>query len=153
MTSFIADGGAGRSTSVIPAVPAASSVATIAFIRNLRVSEFSPSPSLQSSSHAEMTARDERDHPSMQRARYRIDAEGAAPRAERGLSATDEEHQAGGRGIDPPCAGAHEDEPIGRQALKAGAVVERNLVLDKERSERRQLDIVDPDAAEDGMEV
>src|SRR3954466_16052404 len=33
MTSFIAAGGSGRSTSVIPAVPAAWSVATIAFIR------------------------------------------------------------------------------------------------------------------------
>jgi hypothetical protein len=32
MTSFIAAGGSGRSTSVIPAVPAASSVTTIAFI-------------------------------------------------------------------------------------------------------------------------
>src|SRR3954451_9003680 len=32
MTSFIAAGGSGRSTSVIPAVPAASSVATIAFM-------------------------------------------------------------------------------------------------------------------------
>src|SRR3954451_6665930 len=32
MTSFIAGGGSGRSTSVIPAVPAASSVATIAFM-------------------------------------------------------------------------------------------------------------------------
>src|SRR4051812_22794216 len=35
MTSFIAAGGSGRSTSVIPAVPAASSVTTIAFIRDL----------------------------------------------------------------------------------------------------------------------
>src|ERR671933_526998 len=35
MTSFIAAGGSGRSASVIPAVPAASSVTTIAFIRNL----------------------------------------------------------------------------------------------------------------------
>src|SRR3954466_13746949 len=34
MTSFIAAGGSGRSTSVIPAVPAASSVTTIAFIRH-----------------------------------------------------------------------------------------------------------------------
>src|SRR5947209_19747385 len=32
MTSFIAAGGSGRSTSVIPAVPAASSATTIAFI-------------------------------------------------------------------------------------------------------------------------
>src|SRR5207302_7190928 len=32
MTSFIAAGGSGRSTSVIPAVPAASSVTTIAFM-------------------------------------------------------------------------------------------------------------------------
>src|SRR4051812_29414741 len=38
MTSFIAAGGSGRSTSVIPAVPAASSVTTIAFIRDLPVS-------------------------------------------------------------------------------------------------------------------
>jgi hypothetical protein len=37
MTSFIAAGGSGRSTSVIPAVPAASSVTTIAFIRHLPV--------------------------------------------------------------------------------------------------------------------
>src|SRR6187200_556402 len=37
MTSFIAAGGSGRSTSVIPAVPAASSVTTIAFIRDLPV--------------------------------------------------------------------------------------------------------------------
>src|SRR5436190_1488360 len=37
MTSFIATGGSGRSTSVIPAVPAASSVTTIAFIRHLPV--------------------------------------------------------------------------------------------------------------------
>src|SRR2546423_13609837 len=35
MTSFIAAGGSGRSTSVIPAVPAASSVTTIAFIQHL----------------------------------------------------------------------------------------------------------------------
>src|SRR5438874_12066159 len=42
MTSFIAAGGSGRSTSVIPAVPAASSVTTIAFIRHLPVSSFSP---------------------------------------------------------------------------------------------------------------
>src|SRR6185312_3255023 len=35
MTSFIAAGGSGRSTSVIPAVPAAWSVTTIAFIRHL----------------------------------------------------------------------------------------------------------------------
>src|SRR5881394_163144 len=35
MTSFIAAGGSGRSASVIPASPAASSVTTIAFIRNL----------------------------------------------------------------------------------------------------------------------
>src|SRR3954471_12340329 len=34
MTSFIVAGGSGRSTSVIPAVPAASSVTTIAFIRD-----------------------------------------------------------------------------------------------------------------------
>jgi hypothetical protein len=34
MTSFIAAGGSGRSTSVIPAVPAASSVTTIAFIQH-----------------------------------------------------------------------------------------------------------------------
>src|ERR1700756_3146468 len=32
MTSFIAAGGSGRSTTVIPAVPAASSVTTIAFM-------------------------------------------------------------------------------------------------------------------------
>src|SRR4051794_39748718 len=32
MTSFIAAGGSGRSTSLIPAVPAASSVTTIAFM-------------------------------------------------------------------------------------------------------------------------
>jgi Mg-chelatase subunit ChlI len=38
MTSFIAAGGSGRCTSVIPAVPAASSVTTIAFIRHLPVS-------------------------------------------------------------------------------------------------------------------
>src|SRR6266516_3769753 len=38
MTSFIAGSGSGRSTSVIPAVPAASSVTTIAFIRHLPVS-------------------------------------------------------------------------------------------------------------------
>src|SRR3954451_1919203 len=37
MTSFIAAGGSGRSASVIPAVPAASSVTTIAFIRDLPV--------------------------------------------------------------------------------------------------------------------
>src|SRR3954452_925352 len=35
MTSFIAAGGSGRSISVMPAVPAASSVTTIAFIRDL----------------------------------------------------------------------------------------------------------------------
>src|SRR4051795_5595645 len=35
MTSFIAADGSGRSTSLIPAVPAASSVTTIAFIRDL----------------------------------------------------------------------------------------------------------------------
>src|SRR3954451_23488879 len=33
MTSFIAAGGSGRSTSLIPAVPAASSVTTMAFMR------------------------------------------------------------------------------------------------------------------------
>ena len=38
MTSFIAADGSGRSTSVIPAVPAASSVTTIAFIRHLPAS-------------------------------------------------------------------------------------------------------------------
>src|SRR3954453_12094386 len=38
MTSFIAAGGSGRSISFIPAVPAASSVTTIAFIRGLPVS-------------------------------------------------------------------------------------------------------------------
>jgi hypothetical protein len=38
MTSFIAVGGSGRSTSVIPAVPAALSVTTIAFIRHLPMS-------------------------------------------------------------------------------------------------------------------
>src|SRR3954452_12706691 len=38
MTSLIAARGSGRSTSVIPAVPAASSVTTIAFIRHLLVS-------------------------------------------------------------------------------------------------------------------
>src|SRR5438876_471206 len=38
MTSLIAAGGSGRSTSVIPAVPAASSVTTIAFIRHLPAS-------------------------------------------------------------------------------------------------------------------
>src|SRR5215207_962140 len=37
MTSFIAADGSGRSTSVIPAVPAASSVTTIAFIQDLPV--------------------------------------------------------------------------------------------------------------------
>src|SRR5690349_14801421 len=37
MTSFIAAGGSGRSASVIPAVPAALSVTTIAFIRPLPV--------------------------------------------------------------------------------------------------------------------
>src|SRR3954452_24788142 len=42
MTSLIAAGGSGRSTSVIPAVPAASSVTTIAFIGDLPVSGFSP---------------------------------------------------------------------------------------------------------------
>src|SRR6266576_3299543 len=42
MTSFIAAGGSGRSTSVIPAVPAASSVTTIAFIRDLHVSSSRP---------------------------------------------------------------------------------------------------------------
>src|SRR3954447_2452852 len=42
MTSFIAARGSGRSTSVIPAVPAASSVTTIAFIPHLPVIEFSP---------------------------------------------------------------------------------------------------------------
>src|SRR3954453_20266940 len=38
MTSLIAGGGSGRSTSVIPAVPAAWSVTTIAFIRHLPAS-------------------------------------------------------------------------------------------------------------------
>jgi hypothetical protein len=38
MTSFIAAGGSGRSTTVIPAVPAAWSVTTIAFIQHLPVS-------------------------------------------------------------------------------------------------------------------
>src|SRR3954453_5930585 len=42
MTSFIAAGGSGRSTSVIPAVPAASSVTTIAFIRDLPLSSSLP---------------------------------------------------------------------------------------------------------------
>jgi hypothetical protein len=39
---LIAAGGSGRSTSVIPAVPAASSVTTIAFIWDLPVSSASP---------------------------------------------------------------------------------------------------------------
>src|SRR4051794_29379960 len=43
MTSFIAAGGSGRSTSVIPAVPAALSVTTIALIRDLPVSSARPS--------------------------------------------------------------------------------------------------------------
>jgi hypothetical protein len=76
MTSFIAAGGAGRSTSVIPAVPAASSVTTIAFIPHLPVSSSRLLHRRQSSSHADMTPK--RDHPSMQRARYRIEA-AAAP--------------------------------------------------------------------------
>src|SRR3954451_13683087 len=42
MTSFIAAGGSGRCTSVIPAVPAASSVTTTAFIRGPPYVEFSP---------------------------------------------------------------------------------------------------------------
>src|SRR5215217_9479456 len=42
MTSFIAAGGSGRSSSVIPAVPVASSVTTIAFIRDLPVSSSRP---------------------------------------------------------------------------------------------------------------
>src|SRR5436309_4185050 len=56
MTSFIAAGGSGRSTSVIPAVPAASSVTTIAFIwtplyqpsptRHLRFTTASPTPNV-----------------------------------------------------------------------------------------------------------
>src|SRR5262245_14044674 len=41
MTSLIAADGSGRSTSVIPAVPAAWSVTTIAFIRHLLVFSFS----------------------------------------------------------------------------------------------------------------
>src|SRR5919112_5784820 len=44
MTSFIAAGGSGRSSSVIPAVPAASSVTTIAFILHLPVSRLSIVP-------------------------------------------------------------------------------------------------------------
>src|SRR3954452_18146908 len=59
MTSFIAAGGSGRSTSVIPAVPAASSVTTIAFIRHLPASRSRLLHRRQSSSHAELTARDE----------------------------------------------------------------------------------------------
>src|SRR4029453_7309644 len=43
MTSFIAACGSGRSTSFIPAVPAAWSVATIAFIVRLPVSSSRPS--------------------------------------------------------------------------------------------------------------
>jgi hypothetical protein len=42
MTSFIAAGGSGRCTSVIPAVPAASSVTTIAFIGAVLPVSFSP---------------------------------------------------------------------------------------------------------------
>ena len=42
MTSLIAAGGSGRSTSVIPAVPAAWSVTTVAFIRDLPVSGSRP---------------------------------------------------------------------------------------------------------------
>src|SRR3954451_7382274 len=42
MTSLIAAGGSGRSTNVMPAVPAASSVTTIAFIRHHPRVEFSP---------------------------------------------------------------------------------------------------------------
>src|SRR3954447_20124260 len=38
MTSFIAAGGSGRSTRLIPAAPAASSVTTIAFMQQLPVS-------------------------------------------------------------------------------------------------------------------
>src|SRR5262245_10021589 len=45
MTSFIAADGSGRSTSVIPAVPAASSVTTIAFILDLPCLGSTPAPS------------------------------------------------------------------------------------------------------------
>src|SRR3954470_4283934 len=57
MTSFIAAGGSGRSASVIPAVPAASSVTTIAFIPHLPVSSSRLLHRRQSSSHADMTRR------------------------------------------------------------------------------------------------
>src|SRR3954464_8377054 len=63
MTSFIAAGGSGRSTSVIPAVPAASSVTTIAFIRHLPLSSSRLLHRRQSSSHADMTARDQTRSP------------------------------------------------------------------------------------------
>jgi hypothetical protein len=55
---LIAAGGSGRSTSVIPAVPAASSVTTIAFIGHLPVS-LSPVAALhrrRRSAHGEATA-------------------------------------------------------------------------------------------------
>src|SRR5690349_13066488 len=76
MTSLIAACGSGRSTSVIPAVPAASSVTTIAFIPNLRYRLLASCIVANPAT----TARDERDHPSMQRARHRIKRQaGGAP--------------------------------------------------------------------------
>src|SRR4051794_12233814 len=57
MTSLIAAGGSGRSTSVIPAVPAASSVTTIAFIPHLRYRVLAFCIVANPSSHAAMTAR------------------------------------------------------------------------------------------------
>src|SRR3954466_5418834 len=83
MTSLIAAGGSGRSTSVIPAVPAASSVTTIAFIpHSSRYRVLAFLHRRQSGSHADMTPK--RDHPSMQRARDRIEAEGAVATGRRG---------------------------------------------------------------------
>src|SRR3954469_22296406 len=57
MTSLIAGVGSGRSTSVIPAVPAASSVTTIAFIRGLPVSS-SRWCQLERSEHPEVVVGD-----------------------------------------------------------------------------------------------
>src|SRR4051794_26682007 len=59
MTSFIAAGGSGRSTSVIPAGPAASSVATIAFIPHLRLS----SPRVLQSSPIQQPRRHDNEPP------------------------------------------------------------------------------------------
>src|SRR4051812_47875834 len=89
MTSFIAAEGSGRSTSVIPAVPAAASVATSAFIPDLLCRVLDPLPArlelLPSPNGAATTG--------VPRARSRADG-----RRRRAIPATDRDHRLSGLG-------------------------------------------------------